>query len=316
MQTAKYFLNFGDDIDGESTKNFQAHTTIKQTPLHLACYNKHKNVIRFLVSKGADVNKIDSMGMTPLHYACQNNLTDMIALLIAHGANLYSDDGIHPIDLLPIKDSTLIKKLINLQGAALIKSDMNLMDSIAIGHLRSVVRIIQSSQISKQIMTDALALAIKTCRKSIALYLLSISVIKLPDCMLVYYGNALMRWAIEEGNMELIRYLLTQGVDVNAKVFKMNTCLHLAVICNNYEIVTMLIEHGACLDTENESNLKPLAVFRSAECKWNYFIQSIFPESLLCANSHIFWFRLVQLSDVDGTLLLTHIQLFHSPIPS
>ena len=214
----------------------------------------------------------------------------------------------------------------------MVRPDTSLLNSIAVGHLDSVSIIIASNPLSEKSLHDALTLAITTCKKSIALYLLSSATGLVRSDIFVDYGDVLMRWAIEEGNVRLVERLLLQGVDANAKVFKMNTCLHLAVTCEHYEIVsfthllthspthslthsqvTMLIEHGASLDIENENNLKPLAVFRSVESKTNYFIRTTFPESLLLTNSHIFWFRLVQLSDVDGSFFpLTTHSLTHS----
>uniref|UniRef100_A0A3B4Y8T5 Uncharacterized protein n=1 Tax=Seriola lalandi dorsalis TaxID=1841481 RepID=A0A3B4Y8T5_SERLL len=39
------------------------------TPLHLACYFGHRDVVEELLKAGADVNLQDNMGDTPLHKA-------------------------------------------------------------------------------------------------------------------------------------------------------------------------------------------------------------------------------------------------------
>ena len=38
-------------------------------PLHLACWQKHSEVVALLVDRGADVNAPGDGGKTPLHYA-------------------------------------------------------------------------------------------------------------------------------------------------------------------------------------------------------------------------------------------------------
>ena len=51
-------------------------------PLHAAVRNKHHQVVRFLLERGADVDIRDkTAGMTPLHFACQKHDLEAIRLL-------------------------------------------------------------------------------------------------------------------------------------------------------------------------------------------------------------------------------------------
>ena len=44
---------------------------LKDTPpLHYACMNGNIEIVRALVTSGADVDKCDKQGWTPLHFAC------------------------------------------------------------------------------------------------------------------------------------------------------------------------------------------------------------------------------------------------------
>ncbi|HEV8379257.1 MAG TPA: ankyrin repeat domain-containing protein [Tepidisphaeraceae bacterium] len=63
--------------------------------LHLACWQNHLNIIRFLIARGANVNVHGDLGRTPLHYAVyegDKRSRDVAAILIAAGAEVDSGD--------------------------------------------------------------------------------------------------------------------------------------------------------------------------------------------------------------------------------
>ena len=63
-----------------------------QTPLHIACENDNKEIVKFLISKGANINAVDYKLNTPLHIACSNNRYEIIKLLILSGAEIMCYD--------------------------------------------------------------------------------------------------------------------------------------------------------------------------------------------------------------------------------
>ena len=46
------------------------------------------HVAEYLISRGADVNKVTFAGNTPLHTASGREMDEMVQLLLAHGANV------------------------------------------------------------------------------------------------------------------------------------------------------------------------------------------------------------------------------------
>ena len=46
------------------------HSVEDAPPLHTACGNGNIEIVRALVTRGADVDKCDQQGWTPLHFAC------------------------------------------------------------------------------------------------------------------------------------------------------------------------------------------------------------------------------------------------------
>jgi len=62
------------------------------TPLHLAAFKSHKEIVELLITKGADVNAMDDGGHTPVDWAESVNeqgkhegKNETVALLRKHG---------------------------------------------------------------------------------------------------------------------------------------------------------------------------------------------------------------------------------------
>lgn len=58
------------------------------TPLHVAAYMGHNQVILFLIQRGADPNAQTVRGETPLHLATRGNQVESMSILLRNGANV------------------------------------------------------------------------------------------------------------------------------------------------------------------------------------------------------------------------------------
>ena len=64
------------------------------TPLDMAMFSiHHKDMLQFLISKGADVNAQAASGATPLFWAVLRDQKDDAEFLLAHGANVNAADA-------------------------------------------------------------------------------------------------------------------------------------------------------------------------------------------------------------------------------
>ena len=59
-------------------------TKCGNTPLNVACYRGHKDIVMLLLNKGADPKKTNKAGITPLHLACVRGNADTVCLLLKH----------------------------------------------------------------------------------------------------------------------------------------------------------------------------------------------------------------------------------------
>lgn len=59
----------------------------EMTPLHLAVYHRHEDIMRMLLRHGADANLRNSSGRTPLHMASAHTSHAMVAMLLDWGAD-------------------------------------------------------------------------------------------------------------------------------------------------------------------------------------------------------------------------------------
>ncbi len=65
----------------------------KYTALTIAAEQNQLSVARYLLSKGAEIDAMDTDRYTALHYAAENGYTEMSKLLVAHGANAKAYGG-------------------------------------------------------------------------------------------------------------------------------------------------------------------------------------------------------------------------------
>lgn len=99
---------------------------LQQTPLLMASFGGHADIVLFLIEKGAKIDQPDSFGATPLHMAVLGGQTEIVELLISKGAdvNIKSRNGKIPLQMAFEKDAPDIVGVFLKQGLA-INSNIN-----------------------------------------------------------------------------------------------------------------------------------------------------------------------------------------------
>jgi len=74
------------------------------------------------------------------------------------------------------------------------------------------------------------------------------------------HGTTPLIFTIERGNLELVKFLITNKADPNTKDYYGHTPLIKAIVVGNLDMVNYLINHGANVQEKGESNTIPLIV--------------------------------------------------------
>lgn len=99
--------------------NVASRNKMKVMPLHSAVASRHLGIAEALLTHGADVNAAQQDGFTPLHEAAQNGQEEMVALLLAHAANVDAkkDDGQTPLAIALAEGHDVVADLLRRHGA-------------------------------------------------------------------------------------------------------------------------------------------------------------------------------------------------------
>ena len=217
------------------------------TPLFVAATCGNVEILRFLVENGANVNATDDFGVTPLMAAVENQFLDAQTFLIDQGADVNLQDGsgltvLHYATEVSIDPSSclIVKQLIN-RGANI-------------------------NAVTNDEKLTPLMLACKNKNVSVVNCLLQngANVVLTSD-----NGWTALHFVVDEFNdsSEILRSLLDNGADVNARSIDNETPLMVASQSSDVETVTLLIEQGAYVDLQDEKDNTALhnAVSRKTE---------------------------------------------------
>ncbi|XP_072272959.1 ankyrin repeat and SAM domain-containing protein 4B [Pyxicephalus adspersus] len=85
------------------------------TPLLLAAYHGHLDVLEVVCNRGGDPDKSDIWGNTPLHHAAEKGHANCVAFLVNFGANIFALDNDHhsPLDVANLKGRTDCVKILD-----------------------------------------------------------------------------------------------------------------------------------------------------------------------------------------------------------
>ena len=219
--TVEYLVSKGADVNAK-TKDENGYP-----PLYLAAFYGNTGVVKFLLSKGADVHATESRGETPLHAA--GNI-EVAKLLVAQGAdvNAKSKYGEAPIHTTSARahNAEIIAFLVD-KGA-----DVRARSGRGQEPIHEVVQFGNVQAVKTLVSLGADILAKEDDSGHSALHIA----------------------ATQNPDVDVVRFLVSQGADVNAKDRYGNPVLHLAAACNsNVEVMKCLVSQGADIRTKDGS---------------------------------------------------------------
>ncbi|KAJ3964982.1 ankyrin repeat-containing domain protein, partial [Lentinula raphanica] len=209
------------------------------TPLHVATYMGHRDIIELLLEHNADVNAICKIGTpraaieeTAIECAIHKGYKEIVEILLEHGAEL------------------------NLNA-----QQINLAFDTAgyMGHKEMLEFLFQCNAIKAQEhdLNTAFLIAAQAGHKDIVEFFLKNNInVNVQDD---YFETALQAAACRD-HKAIIQLLLDYGANVNANKGRFGTALQIAASHNNQDIVKLLIDHSADINACDEYQGTPLQI--------------------------------------------------------
>lgn len=222
-----------------------ARDTFGRTPLYVAAENGRRDIVQYLISKGAEVNAVKQDGYSPLHAAIQSRHKNIAEMLINKGANvnLKAQDGSTPLAIVTrnIQDA-MSRRLHAISENA---EEIRLRHIEAMDDFEHIVKLLfQSGAVLSPGDPIGFALMIFGVRERrgavVRLLVENGADIKARD----RYGYTILHIAAREGTADIVEYLISKGADVNATNEFSETPLNRALTAHNKETADMLIKHG------------------------------------------------------------------------
>ncbi|XP_053186704.1 oxysterol-binding protein-related protein 1-like [Scomber japonicus] len=116
------------------------------TPLHLACYFGHKDVVEELLKAGADVNVQNNMGDTPLHKSAYTGRKEIVLLLLRYDACANIINGTAQIPKDVTEDDEIITMLEAAERREARRREERLLDAAREGEISTLSKLLSGKE--------------------------------------------------------------------------------------------------------------------------------------------------------------------------
>jgi len=221
-------------------------TTSGWTPLHAAAQEGHKEIVDFLLSKGAAVNAETGHcfpGITPLHAAVRRNQFNVIPSLMRGASEHNVFRAIkRAASTEYVQDKVMATLLNENQNVDINKKILrDLAHQAALVGNNDVVKVLLEKGAVEDIF---ILLSLGKNDRIEQLIKSNGSVVNDRD----WIERTPLAWAVFTGNLAAVKLLLSHNVDVNASNVNGRTPLFSAVVQDRKNIVEVLLANGARLD--------------------------------------------------------------------
>ena len=245
-------------VDAEADVN--AKNKNGDTPLHIAAKHGDAEVCRYLIANGANVNATNVEKQYPIHFAAYYCNVDVFKLLTENGSPIdASDDNLFtPLHLASSQGCVELVKLLASDKKVDVKSyerknhNNALHMAVLFGHY-NVVDVLATPKMIESTNENwytPLIMAAKMNRQDILELLVNRGANVNATSK---SGNCALYAAVNNGNVNMARYLLDHGAKVRRSLF-------IAVDNGNLEMCKLLIERGADVNTRDARSYNVLMI--------------------------------------------------------
>ncbi|KAL7817007.1 hypothetical protein V8C44DRAFT_347958 [Trichoderma aethiopicum] len=258
---------------------------ISRTPLTYAVENRHHDMVRLLVEKGASTDIDSGSDRTALYYAIKNHDEPMVRLLVEMSADVSRLDsaGAPPLYYaIGFSDAThsnegivrlLVENGAKVPSARLIRQgkDWLLYPTVQHGYENVVRLLLEQDNIITQIL-DAVELVNERIgrgpsagrdgqrqQRHARLVDLALEKVNFMDVGQID-RQRLLFLAARHGSRDAVRFLLQQGVAVHSEDASGRTALSHAALGGNADIVRLLLEQGLAIDAKDRNGRTSLSI--------------------------------------------------------
>ncbi|PVD36268.1 hypothetical protein C0Q70_03246 [Pomacea canaliculata] len=240
--------------------------TLGQTPLHLGCMQPNKSIVDILLAQGASVNAQDESLRTPLMYASQSGSINIVKRLIEYNAcvNASSNEGLAPLHYACINGHKDIADILILHQA---KMDVLSVYGITILHYachhgnKELIHMLLGlgQNVNAKDVDGRTPLHTSSSRGNVDAVRILLQHGADVNCQ-DNYGTASLHLASHNGFPEVVKLLVEYKADVNAKTREKETSLHFACSNNHDEVAEILLTGGAEVDAKDINGWTPLHI--------------------------------------------------------
>ncbi|CAH0746754.1 unnamed protein product [Diatraea saccharalis] len=198
------------------------------TPLHHACLNGHKEIVRLLLSVDASPCVVDKKGATPLHLAAWKGDSKIVAMLLAH-----KNPPVN-IDQLTSEHET----------ALLIAAHFGYVDVVAQLMAKGADVSVRNNKEESALDLAAQYGRLETVQHLLCVMPQLVEPYKPPKCRGRVFSSTPLHRASKNGRKDVVSILLAAGIDPNIRTFN-GTPLHEAACFGKASVVRILLSNGA-----------------------------------------------------------------------
>ncbi|KAK6534041.1 hypothetical protein TWF281_005380 [Arthrobotrys megalospora] len=237
----------------------------KMTALHMAANRGDEKIVRLLLDQGLDVERQDSTGRTPLDLASAFGYTGVVTMLLAKGAEVFvspwtqrdRQHGRTAVRPAAKNGHLSVLKLLfeHRENGLLIQEPQGWEDNRGICLYEAIAN--RHEDIVEYIMDptaeDRLGqIYAKSTVVQVAIRTENLSMVQLILKKRTIVDDTRRTWelhsALGKGNLDILKLIINDGADINARSEKGETALHIATKRGDNHIVEFLLKHGAVVN--------------------------------------------------------------------